>query len=141
MVPRLIPVPPVRLVFRSSVYLSIGIAAFTLQHLTGIQVLWWVGLFLVYMAVQRLITNVFDQIADRIYGWVTRHTPAFIAWHAHVSELCSERQIDMPPDAVSLFGKGLSPEEVCRIAIKRSMPLGPVKQKRCIDLVALPSAT
>ena len=65
---RYVPFPQMRIVFRATLYLSLGLCAFGLELATGFKPLWWVGLLLCYMAAQRLIMNVVDQFADRAHA-------------------------------------------------------------------------
>lgn len=115
-----LPLPQLRIVFRAGLYALLGIGAFALHSFGGPQLFWWVGLFLFYMSLQRLIVNVADQIADSGYDWFTTKTPQFMAWHTQVTELCEQHKLPPPDDALHLYTKGVMPEHALVTVAKRA---------------------
>lgn len=115
-----LPLPQMRIVFRSAFYALVGCAVFAVEFLTGLKFLWWIGLMFVYMGLQRLVVNMFDQTADMVYNWHLSRSPKFMAWLRTTTDLCAQHKVAIPADAFHIFSKGVGPDEACRMAIKRS---------------------
>lgn len=70
------PVPSLRVAFRVALCAALGAGLFAIEIVTGFGPLWWAGLLFYYMAANRLVASILDNIADRAHDRFVRNSQA-----------------------------------------------------------------